>query len=874
MREHYKNDPSLQDGGWISGQHRIEMPFRVSHWCALALLIQLPAFAQDKAPRAVLPNKHLAVLENYCFDCHDSDSAKGGVNLEQLGFEIDSIASAELWQKVLNAMNAGEMPPKKKRQLTAEEKTAFLADLSEQMVIAREALSDTGGVITMRRLNRREYENTIHDLLGVRVNAEDLPDDANSGGFDTTGNALFFSSDQFEQYLKLAHQAISKAYEFGEKPQRKVTRYQAETGPNQRFKRTLKNQQHKQDQAQAWRATKGAKSPKEFGFIDANDVRFHERVYRQQGRIHAAYLKDPRTKTGMTLNLTFTGALISTAGIPAKSPRGKYILRARVARLPEASEADSFIEFGEVLPAAQRGELALLGCEKVTGTMKKPQIIEFPVTVDGERLQQFGFRQRVHNNRNDMRSRFLRTWTRTGLGPKPALWVDWIEVEGPIVESWPPKGFTTLFHDGMWNKKNQDSYAREIIERFARKAFRIREPAPVYLEKLFALYLAEREAGKRFPQAIQEPLAAILASPGFLYLIEPAPTARGQKLSDLELAVRLSYFLWSAPPDEKLLKLAKSGGLKSKLAWQAKRMLNDPRADEFITSFAHQWLHMERLDFFQFDERKYQEFDDSVREAARQEVFQTIRSILEEDRPLADLLNADHVVVNDLLASYYDLKGVNGSEFRKVSLPANSPRGGLMGMAAIHAMGSDGERSSPVERGAWVLRKLLDNPPPPAPPNVPQLSRLEDKLQSARQMQSAHMEEAQCAQCHRRIDPIGFGMENFDAAGKWRDVERTEARRGRRTVARKEFPIDASGTLPDGTAFSDYFELRNAVAKKSAAFERGFTEALIEYALGRPYGFSDESLRERILRRARAENGQLREFIIALIQSKPFRTKK
>jgi len=821
-----------------------------------------------------MPNKHRAVLENYCFDCHDSDSAKGGVNLEDLGFAIDSIASAELWQKVLNAMNAGEMPPKKKRQLTAEEKTVFLADLSQQMVVAREGLSDTGGVITMRRLNRREYENTIHDLLGVRVNAEDLPDDANSGGFDTTGNALFFSSDQFEQYLKLAHQAISKAYQFGAEPERKVTRYQSETGPNQRFRRTAAKQQYKQDQAQAWRATKGAKSPAEFGFIDASDVRFHERVYRQQGRIHAAYLKDPRTKTGMTLNLTFTGALISAAGIPGKSPKGNYVLRARVARLPGASEADSFIEFGEMLPTAPNGELALLGCEKVTGTMKVPQIIEFPVSVDGERLQQFGFRQRLHNNRTAMRSLFLRTWTKTGLGPKPALWVDWIEVDGPIVESWPPKGFTTLFHDGMWLKKNQNDYAKEIIERFAKKAFRIREPAPAYLEKLFALYLAERAAGKRFPQAIQEPLAAILASPGFLYLIEPSPTARGVELSDRELAVRLSYFLWSGPPDEKLLKTAKAGELKSKLVWHVNRMLNDPRAEEFISSFTHQWLHMERLDFFQFDSRKFEEFDDSVREAARQEVYQTIRSLLDEDRPLSDMLAADHVVVNDLLASYYGLEGVKGSEFRKVSLPANSPRGGLLGMAAIHAMGSDGERSSPVERGAWVLRKLLDNPPPPAPPNVPQLSRLEDKLQSARQMQSAHMEEAQCAQCHRRIDPIGFGLENFDAAGKWRDVEHTEARRGRRSIARKQFPINASGTLPDGTEFEDYFELRDAVAKKSAAFERGFTQSLIEYALGRPYGFSDESLRERILRRARKKHGELREFIIALVQSKPFRTKK
>lgn len=843
---------------------------------ALFLLLAISAAADD-SPRAIMPEAHLATLEKYCFECHDSLSEKGGVNLEDLDFGIHDIKTAELWQKVLNSMNSGEMPPDDEAQLTAEEKTTFLADLSEQMVAAREALSDSGGVITMRRLNRREYENTIFDLLGVRIDASDLPDDANSGGFDTAGSALFFSSDQFEQYLNLAHRALDEAYQFGKQPDRKKTRIEAETGPNKRFAATLKNQQRRKDQATAWRATEGKKSPKDFGFIDENDVKFHERVYRQQAEIHKAYLAAPHTKTGMTLNISFTGALVSIVDVPAKWPSGQYILRARVAQLPGAKEEDAFLEFGELAAGAPNGELALKGCEKITGTMKEPQIVELPISVNGESERRFGLRQRVHNNRDAVRGRFLRTQTKTGLGPAPALWVDWIEVDGPIVDAWPPKGVATIFHEGMWwNHDDQNAYAREIIERFAKQAFRIKEPSAAYLEKLFALYVAEKKAGQKFHMALKEPLAAILASPGFLYLIEPAAGESGKELTGLELAVRLSYFLWSAPPDEKLYEAARAGKLEdpARIGWHASRMLNDPRADEFIASFAHQWLHMERLDFFQFNPREFEEFDDSVKEAARQEVFASIRSILREKRPLADLLKADHVVVNDLLANYYDIDGVQGGEFRKVSLAADSPRGGLLGMAAIHAMGSDGERSSPVERGAWVMRKLLDNPPPPAPPNVPQLSRLEGEILNSRQLLSAHMEEAQCAQCHRKIDPIGFGLENFNAAGKWRESELIQKVERRRVVAKKEFQIDSSGTLPDGTEFANYFEMRDAIAAQSDAFERGFTEALIEYALGRPYGFSDEALRERILKRARANDGQLQEFIIALVKSKPFRTKK
>jgi hypothetical protein len=250
--------------------------------------------------------------------------------------------------------------------------------------------------------------------------------------------------------------------------------------------------------------------------------------------------------------------------------------------------------------------------------------------------------------------------------------------------------------------------------------------------------------------------------------------------------------------------------------------------------------------------------------------------VLRSNGSARDLLKCDYVLVNGLLATYYGIEGVSGDEFRKVALPKDSPRGGLLGMAAILAMGSNGERSSPVERGAWVLRKLLHEPPPPAPPNVPQITRLNGKPLTTRERLLAHQEEPQCASCHRTIDPIGFGLENFNAAGKWRtedsfqalDVNGRPAKNGLKT-----WVIDPAAAFHKGPAFKDYFELRELIAAKPENFARGLSEALIQYALGRPFGFTDEELAANIVSCAKGKDFPLREFIVALVTSEAFQRK-
>jgi hypothetical protein len=278
-------------------------------------------------------------------------------------------------------------------------------------------------------------------------------------------------------------------------------------------------------------------------------------------------------------------------------------------------------------------------------------------------------------------------------------------------------------------------------------------------------------------------------------------------------------------------------------------------------------LGLSRLDFFQFSSKLYPDFDLPTKAAAKDEVIGTFAHLLRKRGSLKSLLKSDSVYINGLLATYYKIPGVVGDAFQEVAVPPESPRGGLLGMAAILAMGSNGEQTSPVERGAWVLRKLLHDPPPPAPANVPQLNRLATKLLTTRERIAAHQEDAQCAQCHRKIDPVGFGLENFDAVGRWRTLDL------RPGVPPDQQSIDPSGAFFKGAAFQNYFEMRDLIAARPEVFAKGFTEALIEFGMGRPFGFSDEGLAAEIVSKAASKDFEICEFIQALVSSKTFHSK-
>ena len=1308
----------------------------------------LPVLTHAAPPRAVLDESHRVFLREHCAACHNADKQKGKVRLDDIPFVLDDIPTADLWQKVLNSVNSGEMPPEDEPQPADEAKAAFLEALSGTLVTARDQLADSGGEIAMRRLNRREYEKTIRDLLGVEINARELPADSGAGTFDTVGSSLFMSSDQFEQYLALGRQAVDEHFaRFVAPVPEKEWKLRIEVeGTNQRIIKGLQERSDARERYLQWTAAvdtaaakpeneeladriraekkgdprhlhtqwekiQGAPSPTDFGFTDAiHAEQMGRRDWDHFVPHHRAYVEHPLAKSGSFL--TIDDAYVNSRQIfqlPADWPAGDYVLRVRIAAMDGIPRERRFVEFG---PQDPSGVCTVSSTHEVTGTADQPQVLEIPLKLTESKNRLFMFRERGSHESDASASRLfaearqrngigpeLALWldwievekagvakpfaktirqrrevelhanamvggtyngyfkggheaakklletgqpqkgiadeqeakfrvrvfeehgpsferylndplTKTGayltiynvhteelitlppdqpsgwlktkheveqaepgeyvlrfrigavkgtpeerhfaelgsrqggpddftlmetfqitgttevpqtielpvsisaggprsfvlrekrdvkldfdtyqaarketkVGPPPALWIDWVEWEGPVrnpstntltktqriepesrradverghlrfkylneqyakwqaaggdekrlkefdfidkshaeagktiweansrwfqqyldrplsrtglyldnavqetcehaidlptdlatgdyvmrvkigrvvgmpeeraflsfVEASPidkddrsflankqitapidaaevvelpfkirpggPRKFVlmekrplkkeTISLPGrtrqiedpkqrdpvLWidwiewegplggaNSQNRippllsssETNPRAVLERFAARAMRGKTPSATYLDKLAALHDARVKAGEPFDLAIREPLSAILASPGFLYIQEIGTKDRGKgedpshsyvpiPLSPPELASRLSYFLWSAPPDEALL--AADLTKPDVLAREVDRLIASPKADDFVSGFVHQWLHLDRLDFFQFDTKQFRDFDESAKAAARREVYETFAHLLRNGGSLSRLLKSDEVHVNGLLATYYGIEGVSGDAFRPVKVPPGSPRGGLLGMAAVLAMGSNGERTSPVERGAWVLRYLLHNPPPPAPPNVPQLDRLDGKPVSPRERLFAHQEEAQCAQCHRKIDPIGFGLENFNAAGKWREIDYDPK-------TKKEWPIDPAGAFHNGPAFKDYFELRDLVAARSDDFARGFTEALIEYGLGRPYGFTDDALAADIVARAKEEDFVVREFILSLVASGTF----
>jgi hypothetical protein len=892
--------------------------------CLAAVAAAAPARA---APRAEIAPRHLPVLQAHCGKCHGAETQESGVRVDDLPATIDTVAAAERWQKVLNVLNSGEMPPDDEPRIDPAAKTEFLDALSEAMVVARRTLADQGGVIAMRRLNRREYKNTLRDLLGVEVAVHDLPADTSPLAFDTVGAGLFMTAAQFEQYEAIARDGLALAFaRQAGATQRKSLHIEAETTlPNfVRSRLDVRDLQRRAaewfrvlDEVKArpenaavreklladvggdekkllyvWYEFAGMPPPETFGFpagaafnpayIAAvlGETRWHpfdDRYLALPGLDSGGWLTVKRP--GFTPNPNDKFQFV----IPLDWPPGEYRATVRCAAADSAAADRRFLEFN-VFPGT--GGSPPLSVHQVAGTLADPCEITIPFTVGGKGTgpgdsRLYVFREKGMGDERAARVRITTAEKEAGIGPEPAIWIDWIHVERlPDSPAAVPPGIRAL--DGVplvaTNEPVAPDDLRRGFERFCIEAWRGVAPPAGAVDRLVRIYDGRRAVGGGHVEALGEALAAALSAPQFLYKAEPDDGATRRPLDGPELATRLSYFLWGGPPDGELRRLAASGALlePAVLRAQTDRLLDDERSRGFVEPFLFQWLAMDRLDFFQFDPALYPRFDQATKQAARREVFETFAHLLAGRGRLSDLLTADFVVVNGLLAGYYGLDGVSGDEFRRVALPAGSPRGGLIGMAAIHAMGSNGEHTSPVERGAWVLRKLLNDPPPPAPPNVPQLARLAGKPLTTRERVSLHQEEPQCANCHRKIDPIGFGLENFDAVGAWRTTDTyvpMDENGKPLPKLRTTWTIDAAGALHGGPAFADFFGLRGIIASRPMQFARGFTAALVEYALGRPCGFSDEPLLDEIVAAASSEDLAVRSFIHALVQSRTFQTK-
>ena len=829
-------------------------------------------FPRSSGANPVELNRQLVsgFLEKHCIACHGPRKQKGKLRLDELSIELSNDSIAAHWQDVLDTLNAGDMPPEDEPQPSKKELTGFLAELTGKLEDARRHLSDQGREVAMRRLNRREYVNSIESLFGFRVRTDTLPEDDPADPFDTIGSQQFFSSYHFEKYLEMGRVIVTDALALGNKG-RQPLKIQVEQ-PEVRANREIRDRYRQR--MERWRevvaALEAGKTFKDDGFplnFDAKDrpfdgrgLHFYLNFHAERSAGPAAYLKRELIDKGLYLTRRAGGRWSASIVKHGYDPRGAYKVRLLAGINEEPPESRTFVSVND------KGRV--LAPLRIYGTAHENEMIE----LDYQPLHgssHFGFQ--IMERRNEMIDGKAYVRKVDPYGDWSSIFVDRMEVEGPFYGE--PTLFEKLaFPSGPSPKRNQpvertDEQAKALIDSFAREAFRRREMDPAFLRKLNDLYVQGRKSGVEAEEALVDPLAVVLASPGFLYLSEAegADTKR-RPLTLRELAVRLSYFLWSAPPDEALHQVVKKGTLNNpdELTRQVDRMLTDPRAEAFYHSFMSQWFELHRFDDIAVNPDEYLMFDEQVRYSAREEPIRLFEHLVKENLSLGNLIDSDFAMLDPLLAHFYGIQGVDGQGFRKVNLPPESPRGGLIGTTAFMIMGSTGDRTSPIIRGTLVLDKFLNDPSADPPPNVPELTDASKEPLPVREMIELHQSKAQCASCHAKIDPIGYGLESFDAVGLWRD----DAKVGKRMEK-----IEQGGTLPGGKTYDDFEQFKSLLKENKNKLARSLVEGTASYGMGRTVEFSDGEDLDALTQQLMTEGMRARSLIHNLVQSKLFQTK-
>jgi hypothetical protein len=653
---------------------------------------------------AEIPQSLQAFFKDNCVRCHGTQEQNAKIRIDQISTTISDEAIAQQWQDILDVLNLSLMPPEGEKQPAKRELQDTLEELTSTLRDARERLTDTGGTIVIRRLNNREYKNTIRDLFGIDLDVEMLPQDGSLDGFDTPGQAHSLSSLHIERYLAVGRKALKEAYfpltgkkVRGGAPDK---RRDLETKINAEMRKSLPKMRAKLEQARKDVAA-GKKYRALGGKTKAVEIPIAEE-----------YLTRPEIETGVILPFRGAPGQISFPLAPwGKAPNGRYRMKMRFGMVGDEQHDNVFLQ-------VVRGEQGSATPDEVryfhvSGTMDAPQEISIDFSADGTMSNQFHIRRRSLEDYKkppfEKSEGYHWAYHRVAweyLDEGPQVWVDWVQAEGPLPNDAP------LAPGRLFGNKPFEDLSREEIRvkigTVAYQAFRHRQPATEYLDKLMAIYDEAIKHGIVKHEAFFEALNPILASPEFLFLYEPRGGDVRRPLTGLELASRLSYFLWSAPPDDELYELAESQRLLKPdvLAGQVERMIQSDKSDAFVNAFLTQWLELDRLGHVHPAHGSQPTYDDAVRRASRQEVLETFHYMLRHNEPATALVNADFVVVNQVMADFYGIPGVRGDAFRKVSLPGESVRGGLLGQSAILALTGNGERTSPVERGVYVLRKF------------------------------------------------------------------------------------------------------------------------------------------------------------------------
>jgi len=720
-------------------------------------------------------------LEEFCYDCHSGEDPDGTARLDQITADVEVNKNFEAWRSVKKMMVAGEMPPEDYDQPSKDDVAKIQAWIDRWMKAADAAVKPQPGHVTLRRLNRIEYENTIRDLLGVRFKAtEKFPADEVGYGFDNIGDVLSLSPLLMEKYLDAADEIARQA----------IVTNQADILPKTRI-------------------TAGRLSPVVSGKLDG------VRVLASHGEV--------------TTDFTVTKP-------------GEYIIRA-TAFGDQAGDEPAKMELRIDGKAAKTFDVKAVRAE--------PADYEFRVkATPGKMRVGLAFVNDYYNPQgppND-RDRNLGIVALTILGPTGITEADY------------PESHRRLLFVKPGGKITLKDAARPIIQRLASRAFR-RPATDAEIDRLLAIGAMASNEGASFEEAAQLVLKAVLVSPHFLFKVEMDPAASGGErlLNEYELATRLSYFLWSSIPDDELLLKAHRGELRRDLESQIKRMLADSKSSALVRNFGLQWLQLRGIEEMTPNRQQFSSFDDELRAAMMTETEMFLTSVLRENRSVLDLIDADYTFVNASLAKHYGLSKVDGDEFQRVSV-GNSPRGGVMTMASVLTVTSNPTRTSPVKRGKWVLDNLLGEPPPEPPANVPLLDEGAAAVASAslRERLEQHRADPNCAVCHRKMDPLGFALENFDAVGQWRTKD-------------GKFEVDPSGELPGGQTFKGPAELKQILKQSSRdQFVNCLAEKMLIYALGRGLERFDRPAVAKITDSLAKNDYRFAVLVTEIVRSEPF----
>jgi mono/diheme cytochrome c family protein len=757
--------------------------------------------AQDPSSAATA---HRATVDRFCITCHKGPTALAGLHLDT--FDISNFeTNGATWEKLARKLRNREMPPADMRR---PDETTYKA-LVEYIETGRDRLAEAKpnpGRPTLHRLNRTEYGNAVRDLLALEIDVADLlPADDIGYGFDNIGDVLQVSPVLLERYLSVARKISRTAVGDTTMP----VSYQTYDVPHRLI----------QDDRLGETAPVGSRGGTMLRHLFPVDGEYEISVTLQRNR-DDEYLGLARERK-VDLRLDDQRLQLFTI---AANPK-KVVLGS-------GTPPDAHLKIRVPVKA---------GTRELAATFLKDTLIKE------------GIIDRIRGD--DVLTYFEGIGSITVAGP--------FNVQGSGNTATRDRIF--ICHPSA--AAEQPACAKKILSNLAHHAYR-RPVSDGETAQLLALYNEGARNGG-FESGVRLALQKILVSPEFLFRAEVDPPGATPgtvyKISDIELASRLSFFLWSSIPDEQLLTVAESGRLSdpSVLQGQVKRMLADPRSQALVKNFAGQWLYLRNIARISPDQTTFPNFDDNLREALAKETELLIESQVRADRSVTDLLTTDYTFLNQRLAEHYGIRGIYGTEFRRVKLE-DPNRYGLLGQASILAVTSYPNRTAPTIRGKWVLEQLLGSPPPPPPPNVPSLKDDATAQQmTMRQRMEQHRANPTCAACHRLMDPLGFALENFDGLGNWRV-----------STAPGSGPIDASGTTPDGTAFNGPTGLRDVLMKKQDMFVENFTERLLTYALGRGVEEYDYAALRTIARGAAADNQKWSSIILGIVKSTPFRMRR